>query len=132
MKNKKRIKTNIVELSRFKKTPSDYWLGKFQDGKLDVHEAFKEYEDYQWLYEDSDYDLVGWEIENNCFDWENNSWVIPVFCPEHFDVEKYNWKDFSPDVAKYAPELLDPQKYNWEGYSNFVELYCSEKLILRP
>jgi hypothetical protein len=103
----KRIKTNIIELDKLYKIPCKEWLERFENGKLDAHEAFKKYgEKYEWLYKNSNYDLIGWEIENNCFDWEKNSWAVAQFCKRKLDVNKYNWKDHYWAVRMFYPKLL--------------------------
>lgn len=127
METKERIKTNIVELSKLYRMPCDEWLERFVDGKLDAHEAFKEFgEKYEWLYNNSPYDLIGWEIEKGVFDWERYSWLVAKFCPEHFDKEKFNWKKHSWLVAKYCSHLIDKEKYNWDIDSWAVARFCPE------
>jgi len=125
-----RIKTNIIELEKLYKTPCKEWLKRFDEqGKLDAHQAFKKYmQQYEWLYKNSPYDLIGWEIENNCFDWKKNSWVVAKCCPDKFDPERYNWQKSSWAVAKYCPEKLDPERYNWERCSVAIAEHCPEHL----
>jgi len=55
-----KIKTNIIELSKLYKRPCKDWLKRFDgNGKIDAHEAFKKYgQQYNWLYENSPYDLL--------------------------------------------------------------------------
>ncbi|MCA1980089.1 MAG: hypothetical protein LDL10_00940 [Calditerrivibrio sp.] len=125
-----RIKTNIVKLEKLYKRPCEKWLSRFKDGKIDAHDAFIKYgQEYEWLYENSPYDLIGWQIENNCFDWERFSWAVAEFCPEHFDKEKFNWKDCSMWVVEYCPEHFDPEKYNWENHSSAIAVHRPEYLI---
>ncbi|GIV45179.1 MAG: hypothetical protein KatS3mg035_2302 [Bacteroidia bacterium] len=125
----KRIKTNIIELKKLYEKPCEEWLDRFDNGKIDAHEAFKKYnQEYQWLYENSDYDLIGWEIENNCFDWEKHSWAVAKFCPEKFDADKYNWKEHSAFVAIFCPGKFDAKRYNWKNYSWVIAQFCPEKL----
>ncbi|GIV45178.1 MAG: hypothetical protein KatS3mg035_2301 [Bacteroidia bacterium] len=123
----KRIKTNIVELKNLYQKPCEEWLKRFENGKIDAHETFKKYgQEYQWLYENSNYDLIGWEIENNCFDWKTYSWIIAKCCPENFDADKYNWKGHSWAIAQYCPKNFDADRYNWERNSCAVAQYCPE------
>lgn len=83
-----------------------------------------EYFTYYW---NSDYDLIGFDIENNNFDWEIYSWLVAIQFPEYLDPEKYNWEDHSWAVAQFCPEKLDPDKYNWLRYANYVAMFCPEK-----
>ena len=123
----KRIKTNIIELDKLFEKPCDEWLDRFVDGKIDAHEAFKKYgSSYYWLYENSNYDLIGWEIENDCFDWENDSWAVAQYAPQHFDPEKYNWDRYSGAIVRYAPQYFDPEKFNWEKYSWAIVRYAPQ------
>jgi hypothetical protein len=120
-------KTNIIELSELGDLPCEEWLERFVDGKIDAHKAFKLYrEEYKWLYKNSHYDLIGWEIENNCFDWKENSCYIAQFCPQYFDPNKYNWKYFSGEVAQYCPQYFDSKKFNWKYFSPAVAEYCPQ------
>jgi len=109
-----RIITNIVSLDKLYTVPCcDKWFDRFVDGKIDAHKAFIEYgKEYHWLYENSPYDLVGWEVINDCFDWFSNS--------------RY--------VAQYRPDFIEPNKhrYNWKRHSWAVALYCPEKLKFKP
>ena len=150
-----RIKTNIIELNKLYRKPCKGWLERFENGKIDAHEAFKKYgEQYGWLYGHSNYDLIGWEIENKVFNWEQyswavakycseyidakkynwekHSWVIAKYCPEHLDPDKYNWDEDSWAIAKYCPDKIDPERYNWEDSSWAIAKYCPEKMILKP
>ncbi|MCA1980090.1 MAG: hypothetical protein LDL10_00945 [Calditerrivibrio sp.] len=44
---------------------SGKWLKRFRHGKIDAHKAFIKYgQEYEWLYENSPYDLIGREIDN--------------------------------------------------------------------
>jgi len=63
-----------IRLEKLRKVPCDTWLKLFdKEGKLDVHKAFQEHgEQYDWLYKNSDYDLIAWQVENECFNWERN------------------------------------------------------------
>lgn len=130
----KRIKTNIIELSRLKKDLLlDEWLKEFKDGKLDAHLFYLQYYRkypffYEWLYENTDYDLAGWQIENGYFDWENDSWVVARYCQENFDAEKFNWKRYSNYVTEHCPEKIDPERYNWENFSYCVAQYAPDKI----
>lgn len=124
-----RIKTNIIELSKLYKEPCERWFYRFIKGKIDAHKAFFEFgQEYEWLYKNSDYDLIGWQIENNVFYWEKYSWAVTKFCPENFNSEKFNWKDYSNYVAEYCPEKIDPTKFNWKHYSWAVAKYCCDKI----
>ena len=126
-----RIVSNIVELSKLYQEPCKIWLNRFKDGKIDAHDAFKKYgERYDWLYLNSPYDLIRWEIINDCFDWEKHSEYVPTYCPDLFNSEKYNWKDHSWAVAVYCPDKLNPDKFNWEKHIEWVIEYCPEKLKL--
>jgi hypothetical protein len=124
-----RIKSNIVELDKLHKTPCEDWLERFVNGQIDAHEVFKKYgEQYDWLYQNSPYDLIGWQIENGVFDWERYSWAVAKYCPQHFDAEKFNWPRDSWAVAKYCPKYFDPDKFNWEDFSYEVARYCPQHL----
>jgi hypothetical protein len=104
----RRVKTNIVELKKLKKQPCYEWLQRFDEkGKIDAHRAFELYgEKYEWLYKNSNYDLISWEIENDCFDWQKHSWAVAQFCKKKLDINKYNWKEHYWAIAMYCPELL--------------------------
>jgi hypothetical protein len=129
----KRIVTNIVELDKLYKEPCESWKSLFRGGKVDAHDAFKKYgERYDWLYCHSPYDLIRWEILNNCFNWEEYSYYVVKYCPDMLDPLKYNWERDSRYVAEYCPEKLDPERYNWEEYSSDVAKYCPDKLKLKP
>lgn len=122
-----RIRTNIVELKKLYAIPCETWLLRFTDGKLDAHQAFRDYgEMYGWLYENSPYDLIGWEIDNNRFDWDRYSWAVAKYCPENLNDEQYNWKDYSHYVAVYCPERIDPERYNWRLAGWAVRQFCSK------
>jgi len=109
----------IIELEKLTEAPSKELLVLFENGKLNVHLAFIEHgEAYKWLYAHSSYDLIAWEIENDCFNWEEHSCYLAQFCSSKFDKEKYNWKRDSWALAKYCYHLLAPQLYNWRKYSN--------------
>jgi len=109
----------IIELENLTTVPCDEWRLRFENGKLNVHLAFIEHgQQYAWLYAHSSYDLIAWQIENNCFDWEENSCYVAQFCSRLLDKEKYNWKKDTWAVAKYCYHLLAPQLYNWRKYSN--------------
>ena len=124
-----RIKTNIIELDKLYVKPCGDWPQKFVDGKLDAHVAFKKYgQDYAWLYENSPYDLIGWEIENDCFDWEKYSHYVAKYCPEHLDAEKFDWKRYGYYIAKYCPDKLEVEKYNWKEHRWAICEYCPDKL----
>ena len=125
----KRIKINIIELEKLYKTPCKEWLERFENGKIDAHEAFKKYgEQYEWLYLNSPYDIIGWQIEHDCFDWKNYSRYVAQYCPEYIDPDKYNWEEYSVEIAKYCPEHLDKERYNWDWHSWAVAQYCPEKI----
>ena len=120
-----RIKTNIIELSKLYKTPCKRWLRRFENGRIDAHEAFKVHgEEYVWLYNLSPYDLIGWEIEHDCFDWENHSWAVAMLCSEHLEPEKYNWMQDSWVVAQYCHEKIDPFRFNWVDNLDDVLEFC--------
>ena len=122
-------KTNIVHLHDCKQTPCKTWLERFENGQIDAHKAFKEHgAKYDWLYENTDIDLIGWEIENGVFDWKKHSWAVAMYCPQYFDPDKYNWEEYSWAVAEHCPEYFDPDKFNWEEYSGSVAKYCPDKL----
>jgi len=127
---KKRIVTNIVNINNLKKKPCESWLNKFDNnGEIDAHTAFIEYcEEYEWLYKHSNYDLIAWEIENNCFNWKKNSEYVARFCPDKLDADRYNWKEDSEYVAKYCPDKLDPYKFNWSRHSCLVAQFCPDKI----
>ena len=128
----KRIKTNIIELDKLFANPCPKWAKLFVNGKIDAHEAFKKYKpEYEWLYENSNYDLIGWEIENGCFDWEKHSWAVAQYAPQYFDPEKYNWEDYSDYIVRYCPEYFDPEKYNWYMHSWAVESFAPH-LFFKP
>ena len=128
-----RIKTNIVELDKLCETPCKRWLRRFENGRIDAHEAFKVHgEEYVWLYNLSPYDLIGWEIEHDCFDWENHSWAVAMLCSEHLDPEKYNWMQYSWVVAQYCSEKIDPERFDWDRADWFVRIYCPKMLSLKP
>jgi len=123
----------IIELDKLKREPCEYWLRLFEDGKLDVHQAFKEhYSQYDWLYDYSDYDLIAWQIENECFNWEKDSWAVAAHCSHLLDPKLYNWEDYSCHVAQFCSRLLDPERYNWEKHTWYVELFCPRLLPLKP
>ena len=124
-----RLKTNIIELNKLYKTPCESWLRRFVDGKLDAHEAFKKYgQQYLWLYNNSPYDLIGWEIDNDCFDWEKHSGAVAMLCPEYLDPERYNWDMCSSKVAAHCPDRIDPERFNWARNSSDVAWYCPDKI----
>jgi len=117
----------IIERKELRKWICEEWLVLFKNGKLDVHKAFEEHvQKYEWLYMNSDYDLIAWQIQNNCFDWEENSWAVAQFCSRLLDPKLYNWKKDSWVVARHCPYLLDPKLYNWEDQSWAVARYCHE------
>jgi len=97
MSNNNRIATNIIYLNELYVTPCEPWLSRFdKDGKMDADEAFRLYgEYYDWLYENSPYDLISWQIDNDKFDWELYSKYVVKYCIDKFDSNKYNWKDYS-------------------------------------
>jgi len=126
----KRIVTNLVKLNKLKQRPCERWLKYFdKNGIADAHKAFVEedYYPYDWIYKNTNIDLITWEIENNCFDWKQNSWAVAKYCSSKLNVEKYNWK-YSYYVAHHCPDKIDPDKYNWEKDSWAVAEYCPEKL----
>jgi len=116
----------IVELDKLREIPCKDWLMLFdEEDKLNVHEAFKNHgQQYDWLYLNSDYDLIAWEIENNCFEWEYYSGFLAEHCPQYLDKEKYNWEKHSCYVAKYCFYLLDPELYNWNRDSWAIAKHC--------
>lgn len=133
METEERIKTNIIKLSKLYKTPCKKWLKRFVDGKIDAHDAFKKYgEQYTWLYKNSPYDLIGWEIKNDCFDWVKHSWLVARHCQQYVDKEKYNWIEQSWAVAKFCSQYMDKDRYNWERHTWAVRLYCPKYLIQNP
>ena len=107
MENTDRIKTNIIELKNLRKTPCYDWLQRFdKDGKIDAHAAFLLYgNEYVFLYRYSNYDLIGWQIENNVFNWKAHSYYVASRCPENFDAEKYNWEEESIWVDEYCSQF---------------------------
>ena len=127
-----RIKSNIIELEKLYETPCAVWLKRFKNGRLNAHIAFLQYEErYEWLYNNSPYDLIGWEIQNNCFDWVKHSDYVAIYCPENFDPDRFNWRDYSWIIAKYAPIYFDPDRYNWAKHSWAVSEFCPDKLQLK-
>jgi len=145
----------IIELDKLRQVPCNKWLRLFEDGKLNVQKAFEDYGvQYAWLYKNSDYDLIAWEIENECFNWWKDSWLLAYCCPdnlnpelfnwyedswavaehcaEHFDKDLFNWEGYSHYVVKHCPEHFDPKLYNWKDFSWVVEKYCPELLHLKP
>jgi len=117
----------IIELEKLRETPCRSWLRLFEDGKLNVYEAFEEYgQQYDWLYKYSDYDLIGWQVENKCFDWKGDSWLLAKYCPDKFDKHLYNWREYSWAVAEYCSQHLDKEKYKWEIWSWKVAKHCPE------
>jgi len=114
----------VIELENLTTVPCDEWRLRFdKKGKLNVHLAFIEHgQQYRWLYKHSNYDLIGWQIKNGVFNWEEHSQFLAENCPRHLNKEKYNWKDFSWAVAKYCPRLTDHEFFNpeqtaWEDHS---------------
>ena len=128
-----RIVTNIININNlnFDDELSEYrWMVRFE-GKntLDVHRWFAEHwQEYEWLYEHSNYDLITWEIENNCFNWKDNSHVVAKCCPDKLYHNRYNWKDYSWVVARYCPNEFNSKRYNWKDHSWAVAEYCPDKL----
>ena len=145
----------IVELSKLRKTPCEDYLKYFVDGKADALELFRIHgTQYRWLYKNSDYDIIRFQIQNNIFYWNKYSWAVAEccphnfdskkfnwkvdgwwvaqYCPEHFDPKKYNWKDHSWAIAQFCPQYLDPKKYNWENQTWAVEQYCPHLMHLKP
>ena len=119
----------IVELKKLRKKPCGDYLQHFVDGKADALELFRlEGGQYDWLYNHSNYDLISYEIEQGIFDWEEYSWAVAQYRPQHFDSDKYNWERCSWYVARYCPQHFDPEKYNWEKYSYFVAQFCPQYL----
>jgi len=112
----------IIELSKLKITPCKKWLVLFDENKkLDVHEAFKNHgEEYAWLYKYSDYDLIAWEIENNCFNWEAFFLIVPYFSNETL---RSNWKDLSWLIAECYSERFDRNTHNWKKDYSYVNEY---------
>jgi len=105
----------VIKLKELRITPCKEWLVLFENGKLDAHKAFEEHgEQYGWLYAYSDYDLIAWEIENDCFNWEAFYLIAPCFCKESFKHNKSNWKDFSWKIAEYYSERFDRNTHNWK------------------
>ena len=68
------------------------------------------------------------KIINNIeeFDWNAFSYLIPKYCPEYFDANKYNWEEFSWAVVEYCPKKLDINKANLE---NILESYPEFKTM---
>jgi len=128
-----RIVTNIIELDKLYKRPPEEWCNEFVDGKLDIYEEIKDHpfadQILRTIHENSNYDVIGWMIENDCFDWENNSWVVAECCPERLDPKKFNWEDASWAVARCCPHLLDPKLFNWKKYSFAVAESCPDKIV---
>ncbi|MCA1980099.1 MAG: hypothetical protein LDL10_00990 [Calditerrivibrio sp.] len=134
-----RIKTNIVEINKLYIAPCKDWIKRRRElvvnGKIDIHQAFIEYgEEYEWLYENSPYDLIGWEIENGCFNWEEHSQYVALFCPEYIpgNEDKYNWEKNGKEIAEYCPKYFDKERFNWKKDSAYIavfypELFDSEK-----
>jgi len=118
----------IIKLDKLRKTPCENWLNlSDEEGNLDVQKAFEAYgSEYSWLYAHSDYDLIEWQIQNNCFDWETYSFIIAQCCPKHFDKERFNWKKCSHHVVACCPQHFDKHLFNWENFSHFVTGYCPE------
>ena len=129
--NNTRVVTNLVKLVELKQKPCEKWLKYFdKNGVADAHEAFiSEYDyPYTWLYENTNIDLISWEIENNCFDWENNSWVVAKYCPDKLDPDRFNWESASWAVVQFCPDKFDPDRFNWKRHSWAVAEYCPDKL----
>jgi len=119
----------IIKLEKLRETPCNKWLKLFKEGELNVHEAFKEHgTQYEWLYKYSDYDLISWQIKNECFNWEEHSYLLPKHSPSKFDSDKFNWEKHSSHLAEYQPNLLDTERFNWEWASWAVAIYCSHLL----
>jgi hypothetical protein len=127
----KRIVTNLVKFDELKRNPCGEWHKYFdENGIANAHTAFikENAYPYDWLYENTNIDLVRWELENNCFDWEKNSWAVVLYCLDKFDPEKFNWEKYSYCIAKYCPDKIDPDKYNWEKDSWAITKYCPDKI----
>jgi len=123
----------IIELEKLRETPCEEWLVLFKKGILNVYEAFEKYgQQYTWLYNYSDYDLIGWQIENKLFDWEEDSWLLAKYCPHNFDKHLYNWERYSAHIVVHCLEHFDAELFNWEWHSWIVEKYCPELLHLKP
>ena len=132
--NNIRVVTNLVKLDELKQKPCVKWLKYFVNGIADAHEAFAAEHEFQyaWLYENTNIDLIRWEIENNCFDWKENSCYVAKYCPDKLDPDKYNWKEDSFYVAKYCSDKLDPDRFNWKEYSWTLAIYSINTFAKYP
>ena len=128
-----KIKTNLFKMSDFSKPVCAKWEkiwleNQNEKEEIDLNFWFKHYEvDYHYIYEYNETkDLIGWQVDNNCFNWDKYFHNLLQYCPEHFDSEKYNWGENSDYVARYCPEHFDKNKYNWENFSWAIAQYCPE------
>lgn len=144
----------IVELDKLKKQPCAEYLKYFKDGKVDALKVFKKlgYR-YFWLYQNSEYDLIEYEVREGIFSWRKHlgflihfrphlinpdklskkQWllhghIIAQFKPEAVADKRFNWKYHSRAVAIHCPDMIDPKKFNWEKDSDVVAKYCPHKI----
>ena len=119
----------IVELDKLRLKPCHKYLKYFVDGKADALELFRlEGTQYGWLYKYSDYDIIGFEIQQGIFDWNEYSLYVAACCPQHFDTEKFNWEIYSRYVAACCPQHFDTEKFNWKKQSCAVAQCCPQHL----
>jgi len=128
-------KTNVLYLHECRKMPYEEYEKLFNErdeyGRrfVLINRAFSILgEEYEWLYQNTEVDYIGWQIEQGKFNWEKYGWLVPQYCPQNFDADKFNWQEHSWAVAAYLPERFDPEKYNWEKHSATVACYCPEHI----
>jgi len=96
----------VIELENLTTVPCDEWRLRFdKKGKLNVHLAFIEHgEAYKWLYAHSSYDLIEWQIQNNCFDWEKYYWYAEKYCPNLIPSNRKKYGTPEPFVSEQVFE----------------------------
>lgn len=134
-----KLNPNILEISekydtndpyklvnRYKKIMLKYIQSKFDNIYLDLNkESIKDNMVIFFIHKQTNIDLIGQQIENDCFDWFKSSRYIPQFCPKYFNSEKFNW-EYVEELIWQQPKLFDSEKFNQDKYSYLIPMYCPE------
>ena len=90
----KRIITNLISEDNLKAKLNGFWNRFFnENGVADVRKILNKVPAkyvYEWIYQNTNIDLIGWQIQNNCFDWDKYEWVVKKYCPEYIKYKPQN------------------------------------------
>lgn len=127
---KPRIKTNIIKLELIfcekEKIPLNirrmFGILNRIDANRELSMFSNAYEEYNFLYEYTNVDLIGWQIDKGVFDWKRNSDSLVLLTPEYFDAEKFNWEACSSLLLRVCPYLFNREKYSYNvKYKHLIE-----------